>query len=84
MNIVTAIGLLAAACSTLAFIPQAIKTLRTKNTRDLSLGMYVLIVSGTTLWLTYGLLLGDTPIILANSCILVFSVLILVMKVKHK
>jgi MtN3 and saliva related transmembrane protein len=84
MTVVTSIGLLAAACSTLAFIPQAIKTLRTKNTRDLSLGMYVLIVSGTTLWLTYGIMLGDTPIILANSFILVFSVLILAMKLKHK
>jgi len=83
MAAVTFLGLLAAFCTTLAFLPQALKTLRTRQTRDLSLPMYALFVVGVTLWVVYGLLLGDWPLILGNAVTLVFAGTVLVLKIRH-
>lgn len=77
------IGLVAACCTTLAYAPQAIKTWRTRQTRDISLGMFVLMVAGVALWLVYGLLIGDLPLILANLVTLSLSGTILVLKLRH-
>ncbi|MEM2121150.1 MAG: SemiSWEET transporter [Candidatus Woesearchaeota archaeon] len=84
MNFITIIGFLAAACSTISFLPQAIKTIRTKSTKDLSLGTYFLITTGISLWLIYGILLKDLPIITANGIALVFAMTILIMIIKYK
>ena len=62
------IGLAAAGCTTLSFLPQAIKTIKTKQTEDLSLGMYSFFTLGVSLWLTYGIIIKDLPVILANKC----------------
>ena len=75
--------MLAAAGTTLAFVPQAIKVIRTKQTKDLSLPMYIILNIGLALWLTYGLLITDWPIILANTVTLIFALTILVLKIKH-
>ena len=83
MNWVSVIGIMAALCTTLAFFPQAVKTIRTKQTKDLSLGMYSVFVSGTGLWLAYGLLNNDVPIILANAVTFVLAGVILIMKLRH-
>jgi MtN3 and saliva related transmembrane protein len=83
MNNVTLLGLAAASCSTLAFLPQVIKTWRTRATRDISLGMFALLVSGIMLWLAYGIILQDLPLIAANGVTLVFAATILYFKVRH-
>jgi MtN3 and saliva related transmembrane protein len=83
MPLAMLIGLAAACCTTLAYAPQAIKTWRTRQTRDISLGMFVLMVTGVALWLIYGLLIGDLPLILANLVTLSLSGTILVLKLRH-
>jgi MtN3 and saliva related transmembrane protein len=80
----TLIGLGAALCTTFSFVPQALKVIKTKNTKDLSLGMYVVFVVGVSLWLAYGLLLEDLPMILANVVTLVLSLTILGYKIRYK
>lgn len=65
------VGALAAVLTTTAFFPQAIKTIRTRDTRGLSLTMYTLLLAGVTLWLVYGLSIGNWPLILANAIVLV-------------
>ena len=83
MDGITLIGLLAAAISTLGFAPQVVKVHRTRMTRDLSLGAYVLLFSGLCLWLIYGLLIGALPIILGNAMACAMSAYIIFMKLKH-
>ncbi len=84
MDIVTITGLVAAACTTVSFLPQAIKTIRTKDTSGISLSMYSLFAFGTLLWLLFGLFSGNIPIISANAVTLVFSMIILVYKIRYK
>ena len=77
------IGYAAAVLTTAAFLPQVIKSIRTRETKHISLGMYVLFCAGITLWLVYGLMLHAWPIILANVATLILSGTILFMKVKN-
>ncbi|HKJ94258.1 MAG TPA: SemiSWEET transporter [Gammaproteobacteria bacterium] len=79
----TLIGLLAAFLTSLAFLPQVVKTIRTRATADLSLGMYAVFTTGVALWLLYGLLVADKPIIVANAFTLVLSATVLTMKLRH-
>ncbi|ODS40045.1 MAG: hypothetical protein A7315_09835 [Candidatus Altiarchaeales archaeon WOR_SM1_79] len=83
MEWITMIGLLAAACTTLAFLPQAIKALRTKQTRDLSLPTYLVLTIGLFLWLVYGLLISNLPIIMANGISSIIGVIIIALKIKY-
>jgi MtN3 and saliva related transmembrane protein len=76
-------GYLAAAMTTLAFIPQALKTIRTRDTRSISLGMYVVFTIGIAFWLVYGIALHSTPMILSNIVTFLLSATILAMKLKH-
>lgn len=74
MDFNTFIGLAAGFCTTIAFLPQALKTWKTKSAKDLSLGMYSIFCTGVILWLTYGFLINDLPIILTNvACIILAS-----------
>lgn len=75
------VGFIAAFCTTIAFLPQAIRTFRTKNTDGISLSMYSIFVLGVIMWLVYGILLNDIPLIIANSVTLALSASILVMKI---
>ena len=84
MDLYTLIGLTAATCTTMSFLPQAIRVIKTKRTRDISLGMYVIFSFGTFLWLTYGILTKDIPIMSANSITFTLSLIILTMKLKYK
>ena len=84
IDILTLIGLTAAVCTTASFLPQAIRVIKTKRTRDISLGMYLIFSFGTFLWLIYGILLKDIPIISANSITFTLSLIILTMKLKYK
>ena len=84
MNPITILGLIAAAFTTLSFLPQAIKAIKTKNTKDLSLVMYSIFTIGVLLWLIYGVLVKDLPIIVSNAITFVLAVVILIMKIKYK
>jgi len=77
------IGYCAATLTTAAFVPQAIKTLRSRDTRAISIWMYAVLTIGVALWLAYGLTLGSWPVILANAVTLPLAVTILVMKLRY-
>ena len=77
-------GYLAAALTTLAFVPQVRKTLRTRDTRAISLGMYLMFSAGVALWLAYGVLIGAWPIILANGVTLVLASTVLWHKLRER
>jgi MtN3 and saliva related transmembrane protein len=80
MRYVQILGYLAASVSTASFTPQAWKIIQSRETKNISLGMYVLTVLGFTLWLLFGALLGQWPLVLSNGVCLVLSGFILVMK----
>jgi MtN3 and saliva related transmembrane protein len=84
MNIVTGIGLLAGSLTTIAFLPQAIKTWKTKSTRDVSLGMFITFCTGVLLWIIYGLLVEDLPVLMTNVMTLILASTILWFKLKYK
>ncbi|MEP7144055.1 MAG: SemiSWEET transporter [Ferruginibacter sp.] len=84
MNITTIIGLAAAFCTTTSFLPQAIKTIQTKNTSGISLSMYSLFAFGTLLWLIYGIADSNLPVAIANGITLIFAVIILIYKIRYK
>lgn len=84
MNTITILGLVAAGFTTVAFVPQAWKTIKTKNTADLSLPTYSLMLIGIALWMTYGIIIEDLPIIVANGVTSLFVGTIFVMKLRHK
>ena len=77
-------GYLAALATTTSFLPQAFHTIKTKDTRGISLGMYVVYVFGIVMWLIYGIGIKDVPIISANSITVVLTVIILLYKLKYK
>lgn len=77
-------GYTAAAATTISFLPQALHTIKTKETKGISLGMYILYVFGIIMWLTYGIGLNSIPMIAANSITLVLTVTILIYKLKYK
>jgi MtN3 and saliva related transmembrane protein len=78
------VGYIAACMTTSAFIPQAWMTWKRKHAEGVSLGMYVILVSGIVLWLVYGLLLHAWPIIIANGITLMLALFILTMKIIFK
>jgi MtN3 and saliva related transmembrane protein len=79
---ITLIGFAAAFCTTVAFVPQVVRTWRTRSTRDISLAMFVVMTTGVLLWLIYGLLVHDRPLVVANGITFVLSLTILVMKLR--
>ena len=80
MELVTIIGSFAALCSTTSFAPQAWRIIRTRDTSAISTRMYVITVVGFALWLTYGLMKWEWPLIVTNAICLALSAFILVMK----
>jgi MtN3 and saliva related transmembrane protein len=84
MNYTDLIGTLAACLTTFSFLPQAIKTFRTKDVSGISLTMYGIFTAGVALWLVYGILLGAWPIIIANVITLSLALSILMMKLRYR
>lgn len=76
-------GAVAATLTTLAFVPQAVKTIRSRDTRGISLGMYVVFTVGVGFWFAYGLVLGSWPMIVSNAITFVLSATILALKLRH-
>lgn len=78
------IGYLAAFGTTVSFLPQAIKTIQTKDTSGISLYMYMLFTAGTLFWLIYGVLSHSLPVAVANVITFVFASIILAYKIRYK
>ena len=76
-------GYLAAACTTLSFVPQAAKTIRTRDTSGISLWMYVVFTFGIACWFGYGIFLKSWPMIVSNAITFGLGALILRLKLKH-
>lgn len=77
------IGSVAAVLTTIAFVPQAVKTWRSRHARDLSLSMFLVFTLGVLGWLAYGLLIGSWPIIIANTITAILSGSILFFKLRY-
>ena len=82
--IVKYIGFFAAFCTTIAFVPQAIKVYRSKSTKDISLYMFLIFTIGVLSWLIYGIIIFNLPVILANAVTLALSLFILICKLRYK
>ncbi|MBI3574295.1 MAG: SemiSWEET transporter [Gammaproteobacteria bacterium] len=78
------LGLVAGMLTTAAFIPQVVKTWRTRSTHDISLGMFALFNTGLVLWLVYGVMIDSLPIVVSNIITLALALTILVFKLRYK
>lgn len=76
-------GYAAAVLTTSSFIPQAVMTIRSRNTRGISLAMYVIFTVGVALWLVYGIALESWPMILANTVTLGLAGTVLALKIRY-
>jgi MtN3 and saliva related transmembrane protein len=78
-----AIGFLAGALTTVAFVPQALKIYTTKSGKDVSARMLLIFSSGVVLWLVYGIMIGSVPMILSNVVTLILSGTIIALKIRY-
>lgn len=83
-NFTLALGLIAACLTTFAYLPQSIKAIRTKHTKDISFPMVLMLELGLITWLIYGILINSIPIIAANTVSIGFMTIILIFKIKYK
>jgi len=79
---ISIIGIIAAFCTTIAQLPQLVKVLKTHQTRDISLWMYIIINFGVVLWLIYGICIYDYPLMIANAVTFILTMIVLIMKIK--
>lgn len=78
------LGLVAGLLTTMSFVPQVVKTWRTRSARDLSLVMFLLYCLGVFLWMIYGFMIDELPVILWNIITLILASIILVFKIWFK
>lgn len=78
------LGLIAGACTTIAFLPQVLKTWKSRSAKDLSLSMFSIFSLGVALWLVYGFMVQDIPVIAANLVTLMLASTLLVFKLRYK
>jgi MtN3 and saliva related transmembrane protein len=83
MDLTEAVGMAAGVLTTLAYLPQVIKAWRTRSTGDVSLIMFLALVTGIALWALYGFLKGDLPVILANVSALCLTSTVLYLKLRY-
>jgi MtN3 and saliva related transmembrane protein len=83
-DIITGLGLTAGVLTTLSFLPQVIKAWRSRSTRDISLGMFTMFCTGVFLWIVYGFLVGDLPVLVANFVTFLLAATILGLKLRHR
>jgi MtN3 and saliva related transmembrane protein len=84
MTATSLLGLLAATLTTLAFLPQVLKTWRSRSARDVSTGMFLLLSVGVALWVIYGLLIGSLPVVAANAATLGLALAMLALKRRYR
>ena len=82
MRIITILGFAAGTLTTVAFLAQVLRTVKHRSTKDISLGMYLMLCSGIALWLIYGILIHSWPVIIANAVTLALSGWVLVLKIR--
>ena len=78
------LGLVAATFTTASFLPQVIKTWKTKEVENLSLSMYLSMLAGVTFWLIYGIHIGSISMILANTVSIILVCVIIYLKFRYK
>lgn len=78
------LGLIAGTLTTIAFLPQLIKTWKSKSAKDVSLVMMITFCVGVFLWIVYGLAIGAMPIVVANVVTLALALLILILKIRYR
>ena len=76
------IGAVAGTLTTIAFVPQVLRTWRTRRADDISMGMLLLFTTGVALWELYGLIIGAVPVIAANGVTLVLAAMMIVLKAR--
>jgi MtN3 and saliva related transmembrane protein len=76
------VGYIAAALTAVSFVPQAVKVIRTRETKDLSLWMYLVSTLGLGAWLAYGIMIGSVPVMISNGITVLLASVILVMKIR--
>ena len=81
LSIETILAMTAATASVVSFAPQALKIIKTRKTKDISLGMYILTVSAFGLWTSYGIMTEQWPLVASNTLCLALAGFILMMKV---
>ncbi len=84
MDAVTLLGLVAAALTTTAFLPQLLKTWRSKSAKDVSLSMLISFSIGVFLWLIYGVCIQSLPVIIANLVTFILSSINLILKIRYE
>jgi MtN3 and saliva related transmembrane protein len=84
MNSIQILGLVAGCFTTIAFLPQVLKTWKTRSAKDLSLGMFSFFCFGVLLWLVYGFMVRDIPVIAANFVTLMLATTLLFFKLRFK
>jgi MtN3 and saliva related transmembrane protein len=77
------LGYISATITTIAFLPQLIKTFKTKSAKDVSMGMFVLFTTGVFLWIIYGILTNTMPVLIANAVIFCLSITQIILKIKY-
>lgn len=83
MDIITLVGFIAGTLTTVAYVPQVIRSWTLKETKDLSLSMLVLYAAGVSLWLVYGIWMDAMPVIAANGISLVLILVLLGIKLRY-
>lgn len=84
MNTTQLLGLVAGGCTTIAFLPQVLKTWKERSAKGLSLSMFSIFCAGVTLWLIYGIMVNDIPVIAANAITLMLASTLLFFKLRFK
>lgn len=84
MNIADIFGLTAATLTTGSFIPQLYKIVKTKSTKDISVGMFAMFLAGVICWEIYGIMIKSLPVIVANIASMIMNITIILYKIKYK
>lgn len=84
MDTATILGICAGILTTGSFIPQVIKIYKTRETKDISMAMFIILAIGIALWLIYGFYIRSLPVIVANAVTLVLSSVVILFKLKYK
>ncbi|MCW6037839.1 SemiSWEET transporter [Spirulina subsalsa FACHB-351] len=82
-NPMTAVGLLAGTLTTISFLPQVLKTWKSKSAKDISLGMFLTFCLGVVLWIIYGVAVRDLPVIVTNVATFILAAMVLGLKLKY-
>jgi MtN3 and saliva related transmembrane protein len=77
------LGYMAAVLTTASFVPQALKTIRTRDTHSISTAMYAIFTTGVLLWLAYGVAIDSWPIVLSNALTALLAGTVLALKLRY-